>query len=349
MRTLDLWRKEVGLEYPQERAERQTEPTGGSLHAQQGAVRYGSIAGVHNQAGELKQISQLVMGTMLEGSINPLTHGLALFDDFYERGGTCFDSAYVYMGGRGEKVLGHWLGSRGVRDDVTIIAKGAHTPFCNPEALVRQLDESLGRLGLPYADIYMLHRDNPDVPVGEFVDVLNQQKQAGKIGVFGGSNWSLARLEEGNVYARKNGLQGFSVVSNNFSLARMVEPVWEGCVSSSDAASREWLQTHGLALFSWSSQARGFFARGDKDFQGDAELTRCWYSDDNFERLERARELARQKDVSPVVIAAAYVLEQPFPLFGLIGPRTLAETRDSFRAFDVRLTGDEMSWLNLEI
>jgi hypothetical protein len=79
-------------------------------------------------------------------------------------------------------------------------------------------------------------------------------------------------------YAEKNGLQGFVAVSNNFSLARMVNPVWGGCISASDKASREWFEQTQIALMPWSSQARGFFVRGDKNFTADEELTRCWYS-----------------------------------------------------------------------
>lgn len=348
MRTLELWRKELGFKYPQEAQARQTTPAGGSLAVRPNSMRYGQIAQVLDKAGQPKPISKIVMGTMLEGAIDQLTHGLALFDDFYERGGTCFDTAYVYGGGYGEKVLGHWLKTRGVRDEVTIIGKGAHTPFCDPDNLQSQLTETLDRLQLEGVDIYMMHRDNLDYPASAFVDVMNQEVQAGRMKVFGGSNWTIARLEEANTYARANGLQGFSVVSNNFSLARLVDPVWPGGVSSSDKASREWFEANGLALFCWSSQARGFFARADRNYTEDGELVRCWYSDDNFERLSRAQELARQKGVSPVVIAAAYVLTQPFPIYALIGPRALAETRDSLQAFNVELTPQEVRWLNLD-
>jgi aryl-alcohol dehydrogenase-like predicted oxidoreductase len=77
-------------------------------------------------------------------------------------------------------------------------------------------------------------------------------------------------------------------------------------------------------------------------------LVRCWYSDDNFQRLERAQELARQKNTTPINIAAAYVLAQPFLIFALIGPRFLSETRSSLGAFDVELSAEEVRWLNLE-
>ncbi len=351
MRVLDLWRAQIGLQYPQETPARMSAPASGSpLQVAPNAMGYGTLENVKNAAGEPKRISKIVLGTMLEGAIEPYSHGLALFDDFFERGGTCFDTAHIYGSGgvSSEKVVGHWLQTRGVRDQVTIIGKGAHTPDCTPDGIAAQLEISLERMGVNGVDIYMMHRDNLEVPVEEFVEALNMHQNAGKMREFGGSNWSIERLQSANDYAKSKGLQGFSVASNNFSLARLVAPVWNGCISSSDADSRAWVETSGLSLFSWSSQARGFFARADKGFTSDTELVRCWYCDDNFERLERATKLAREKGVSPVVIAAAYVLAQPFPLYALIGPRSLAETRDSMGAFAVELSESEVKWLNLE-
>ena len=346
MRALDEWRKEIGLQYPAERIENLSAPvTNEALRVYPNRMVYSTIAGVTKPNGEAKQIARIVCGTMVEGSTNRLTQGLALFDDYYERGGNAFDTAVVYGS---EPIVGHWLQTRGVRDDVTVIVKGAHTPNCTPAGLTRELHQSLEKLGIAQADIYMLHRDNLQVPVGEFVDVLNEHKNAGRMQVFGGSNWSLERLKEANDYAQSKGLQGLQVASNNFSLARMVEAPWDGCISSSDADSRAWFARNNISLFSWSSQARGFFARADRDYTADEELVRCWYSDDNFERLQRAQQLAREKNVSPVVIAAAYVLSQPFPIYALIGPRALSETRDSMEALGVQLSPDEVKWLNLE-
>ena len=349
MRALDQWRGEIGLVYPLETPSRLTQSVAGeALRVYPNAMIYGTINGVTNSKGAPKPISRIACGTMLEGAVEPLTHGLALFDDFYERGGTAFDTAWVYGGGQAEPVVGHWIQTRGVRDEVTIIVKGAHTPHCTPAGLTRELNQSLDRLGIECADIYMLHRDNLEVPVGEFVEVLNEHVKTGKMKVFGGSNWSLERLDAANAYAKANGYQPMQVASNNFSLARMVEAVWAGGVSSSDAQSRAWFEEHNVSLFSWSSQARGFFARADRDFVADEELTRCWYSDDNFERLARAQQLAKEKGVSPVVIAAAYVLAQPFPIYALIGPRALAETGDSMESLGVELSPAEVKWLNLE-
>jgi aryl-alcohol dehydrogenase-like predicted oxidoreductase len=126
--------------------------------------------------------------------------------------------------------------------------------------------------------------------------------------------------------------------------------VWPGCVAASDPASRAWFKRTQTPLFAWSSQARGFFlpGRAHPDKRDDAELVRCWYFEDNFKRLARVNELAAKRNVLPINVALAYVLNQPFPTFALIGPRQLSETRTSLPALDVKLSPEEVAWLNLE-
>ena len=343
LRALDAWRSSVGLVYDFEKPQQAKPVTVANRPLKARAshnMKYGRIAHLD------KPVSRLVMGV---DNQNTWPHAGVMFDDFFERGGNAFDTAWIY-GPAKSQLMGTWMKSRNVRDQVVLIGKGAHTPFCTPRDLTRQLHESLGHLQTDFVDIYMMHRDNPEVPVGEFVDVLNEHVRAGRIKTFGGSNWTPARVDEANAYAKAKGLQGFSVVSNNFSLARMLDVIWAGCVTSSDAASRQWFADRQIALLPWSSQARGFFVpgRAAPDKRDDAELVRCWYSDDNFQRLARATELAKKYGVSPINIALAYVLRQPFPTFPLIGPRQLSETRTSLPALDVELTEQEVRWLNLE-
>jgi aryl-alcohol dehydrogenase-like predicted oxidoreductase len=342
MKTLDRWRAALGVVYDAEKPVGQTLPVHKRpLIARPGHhMKYGSIAGVE------KPISRLVMGVDNQTS---WPHASVMFDDFFEHGGTCFDTAYIYASGACEKMLGQWVKNRGIREQVVLLDKGAHTPHCNPQALVSQLQESLTRLQTDYVDIYMLHRDNPDIPVGEFMTVLNEQKCAGHIGVFGASNWSIERVEEANRWAAEYGLSGFRAMSNNFSLARMVDPVWTGCISASDARSRAWLTEQQMPLMPWSSQARGFFTgSANPNDHSDAEFVRCWYSEDNFCRLERVNAMAKERGVLPINIALAYVLCQSFPTFPLIGPRLLSETRTSIPGLDIQLTPEELRWLNLE-
>ena len=342
MRTQDSWRRSIGLVYDAEKPQNSTHtisrrPPGVRANCR---MAYGKIAHLD------KSVARLVMGV---DNQNTMPHAAAVFDEYFALGGNAFDTAHIYGRTRSE-LLGQWVLNRKLRDKAVIIAKGAHTPDCNPDAIVRQLDEQLAWLKTDYADVYMMHRDNPDIPVGEFVDALNRLARAGKIKAFGGSNWTVKRVEEANDYAKGKGLQGFSVLSNNLSLAQMVNPPWDGCLHAHDAASRTWLRKNNVALLPWSSQARGFFLPGlaHPDKKDDAELVRCWYSTDNFKRLARAEELAAKHKVEAINISLAWVLQQPFECFPLVGPRTLAEIRSTFRALEVKLSEEELRYLNLE-
>lgn len=138
------------------------------------------------------------------------------------------------------------------------------------------------------------------------------------------------------------------MLSNHLSLARAYDVPWAGCRHVSDPESQAWLRERQIALFPWSSQARGFFTgRAKPEDRSDEELVRCFYSDDNFERLERARELAQAKGVEPTAIALAWLLHQEYPVFALIGPRQISETRTSMPGLSVQLTPEEVSWLDL--
>jgi aryl-alcohol dehydrogenase-like predicted oxidoreductase len=97
----------------------------------------------------------------------------------------------------------------------------------------------------------------------------------------------------------------------------------------------------------WSSTGRGFFVYGDPNDTSNAGLVYSWYSDDNFQRLERAKELAAKMGVPPINIAMAYVLNQPFPVHALFGPASIKEMRISLNALDIVLTPEQLRWLNL--
>jgi aryl-alcohol dehydrogenase-like predicted oxidoreductase len=301
-------------------------------------MSYGQIGGID------KPVSRLVMGVDNQPD---LTHATVMFDDFVEQGGNTFDTAWLYGGGRLERLVGQWMRNRGNRDDLVIIGKGAHTPHCDPASIGRQLAESLDRLGTDHVDLYLMHRDNLDVPVGEFIEAMDEQRAAGHVRSFGVSNWSLARFDEANVYAAAHGRAALAGLSNHFSLAEAYEVPWAGCEHVTDRESRSWLDERQVPLLPWSSQARGFFAgRARPDDRSNEELVRCYYSDENFGRLARAEKLAHDLGVPTTAVALAYVLHQPFPTFPLIGPRTLAETNGSLRALDVELTPDQLSWLS---
>jgi predicted dehydrogenase/aryl-alcohol dehydrogenase-like predicted oxidoreductase len=344
IKLLDAWRQQIKVEYAIEKPETFPRVTAANRPLKVSPkhnMKYGSVPNLS------KKVSRLIMG--VDNQVT-MPHAAGIFDYWFESGGNAFDTAFIYAGGINEKMLGHWIKNRGIRNDLVIICKGAHTPHCNPKAIREQFAISLERMQIDHADLYMMHRDNLDIPAGEFIDVLNEFVKEKRLTAFGGSNWSIDRVRAANDYAKAKGLQGFSIVSNNFSLARMVAPVWDGCISASDPASRAWLTQNQLALFPWSSQARGFFTdRAHRDQSlNDEEMNRCWYSQDNWQRRDRVLEMAKKKNVLPINIALAYVLNQPFPTFPLIGPRTLEELRTSLPGLNIPLTADEVKWLNLE-
>ncbi len=353
-RLLDDWRRAIQLSYPAESTTHHRPPLTGILRKSAALARPGHILHLD------KPVSRLVMGCDNQPSMN---HAAVMWDSYLSLGGNCFDTAFIYGGGRMESLLGHWHQQRNIRADIVIVGKGAHTPDDNPEAVAPQLEESLSRLQTDYLDVYFLHRDNLEIPVGEFVDAVNEQIERGRIHAWGGSNWTLDRVKAANDYAQRSGKRGMSAISNNFSLAHMIKPLWPGVQSATDPAYRQYLTETGMALMPWSSQARGFFTPWAEEVMQHtgrenpvitgvqptmAELAETWFSEENFERRRRAVQLAEDRSVLPIQIALAYVIAQPFPCFPLIGPRQIAETRSSLAALDVPLSPAECRWLDLE-
>lgn len=339
LRVMDQWRASVGLEYGVETSTKRL------LNVAGGQVAPGNSLPKRQIPGLTKPASVVALG--FEFFPNFASASLTL-DAFYEAGGNLFDTAFVYGGGKTEAIFGDWHTSRNVpREDIVLIGKGAHSPLCYPDIIAKQLDQSLERLKTDYVDVYFMHRDNTDVPVGEFVDAMDAEVKRGRIrGIFGGSNWTRQRMDEAIAYARKTGKTAPAALSNNFSLAEMLDPIWAGCVAASDEPWKDWAKERQIPNFAWSSQGRGFFTdRAGRDRRDDEEIVRVWYSERNFERRDRAIELAKELGRQPIHIALAYVIAQPFPVLPLIGPRTITELEDSLSALDIKLTPEQVRWL----
>ena len=308
-------------------------------------MRYTDIPGVG-------PMSRLVLGTLVFDT-ERMDQARALLDAFVGMGGNAVDTAYIYGGGKAERAFGQWLRERGARDRLIIVDKGCHPlgpsgPRVNPEALDHDLREGLERLGTDHIDIYMLHRDDPSRPVGEIVEALDEHRRAGRIRAYGASNWTCPRIEEANAYARAHGLAGFACSSPNLSLARPLQPRWPGCVSL-DAQGRAWHTRTQLPVFSWSSQAGGFFTeRYGPEKTDNAEMVRTYYSAENWERRGRAESLGRERGVLGNQIALAWVLHQPYPVLPIVGPWSVEELESSSSAEGISLSPAEVAWLNLE-
>jgi aryl-alcohol dehydrogenase-like predicted oxidoreductase len=290
-------------------------------------------------------LSRLALGT-LGFSPDTRDRDYALLDAWVEAGGTVIDTAHVYEGGDAERLIGLWLRDRpGVRDRLVIVTKGAHPDGdrvrVTPADIASDLSDSIGRLGGP-VDLYLLHRDDPGVDVGELIDALEAHRRAGEIRAYGVSNWTLPRIEEANAYAAARGAAGICANSPHLSLAVQNEPPWPGCVSATDAESRAWHARTGMPLLAWSAQAGGFFAGSG----GESSL--AYQNAANRERRERAAQLGRRTGHSANALALAWVLAQPFPVVAVIGPHSVEHLRSSLDALDVVLSAEDARWLNLE-
>jgi aryl-alcohol dehydrogenase-like predicted oxidoreductase len=290
------------------------------------------------------------------------TESFKLLDQVYELGCNTIDTAHVYGNGDSELIIGKWMQARGLRDKLVLITKGAAhsedrrrmTPF----DIASDLHDSLARLKTDYVDLYLLHRDDPTVPVEPIIDTLNEHLRAGRFRAIGASNWSHQRIESANAYARANGLEPFAASSPQFSLADPLDEPWPLCISisgSARAAAREWYAQTQMPVLVWSPLASGFFSgrfRRDNlytfvDREWDRVCVRTYASEENFQRLERAGILAAEKGLSAAQVALAYVMNQPMNVFAVIGPRSSDNFRASVEASEVRLTTQEMDWLDL--
>lgn len=305
-----------------------------------------------------KPLSRLVQGTIMCNT-KEQTQTNELLDAVFKHGINTFDTAHGYGGGECERSVGAWINARGVRDDIIILGKGCHhnqdRKRVTPYDITADLHDSLARFKTDYIDLYILHRDDPSVPVGPIVERLHQHKEEGLIHAYGGSNWTHERVAEANAYAAAHGLTPFVASSPNFSLAYQAKEPWPDCISISGPdgdAARAWYQANDVALFTWSSLAGGFFSgrfrRDNLDsFESylDKLCVEVYCFEENWERLARTEQMASEKGVSVAQIALAYVLSQPQNIYALIACYNEDEVIDNVKAGSLQLTADELAWL----
>ena len=313
-------------------------------------MRFANIAGVD------RPVSRVVLGTE-DYFLHQYEHHAQILDAWIAGGGNTLDTARLYATYEGvpnsEQVVGRWLAERGNRDQVTIITKGAHPRggdnsglgWVANEVIDNDVLSSLEALGTDHVDIWLFHRDNPHVGVGPIMDCINAHIAAGRIRAIGASNWALDRFEEANRYAAGNGLQGFSLLSNHFGLATQQAPRWPGCVSLLPE-QRDRLIRAGRPNLAWSSQCGGFFAGiYDPADRSNEPMVATYYSDENFARLGRARELAGKLGVSPMQVALSYTLSQEFDSLGVFWSANQRELDETLAAVDLVLSPEQIGFL----
>lgn len=319
-------------------------------------MQYGTIAEMP------KRVSRVGQGTMMLGRGDDEAD-FALLDATFDAGITLYDAAHVYGGGRCDRVFGQWIKRRGNREEIVI-----HDKCCHPNAdrnrvtpfdIEADLHDLLARLGEAYIDILSFHRDEESQPVGPLVETMNRLIDQGLIRAWGASNWTHKRIAEANAYAESHSLRGCSVASPQFSLAECLEEPWGGnCVTLTghdEADARAWYRENQMAVLAWSSLCGGLFSgRFTRENLGtftsdeDKRCIRCFCSEENFQRLDRAKELAAKKNATLAQIGIAWVIHSGLNTYPLMAAWTVEQASENAAAGDIELSADEVAWLDLQ-
>lgn len=316
-------------------------------------------------------IEKMEMGEILNMSVSRIFFGTAnppistaqdsafdLLDSVLASGINAFDCARSY--GLAENTIGKWIENRKCRDRIIILSKCGDVKngkvLVNRKVIMEQLQQSLEALRLDSIDIYLLHRDDPNTSIEEFIDTLNEIKAAGKIKVFGVSNWRYQRIEAANNYAKSKNLTGLQVSSPNYGLALQIKDLWGGgCVTisgSENEAARSWYIENQMPVIAYSSLGRGFFSGRFK--AGDYESARLYLDtfaqkgylyEENMQRLRRAEEVAKKYNVSVPEIAMRYVFSSQMNIFAIISTTSIKRLQMNIQAVNNPLNLNDVKYL----
>ena len=226
------------------------------------------------------KVSPLCLGADKFGSGTSKELSYRILDCYRDMGGNFIDTAAVY--GRwlphgenvSEQILGGWLKDRGAGQEMIVATKGGHYPLSDRsvsrvtrQEIARDIEDSLRALGLDTLDFYWLHRDDPQKPIGEIIEMMEDFRRAGLIRYYGASNYTAARLEAASDYAVSHGITGFSAVSNKWSPAKEnpgVVPVDPTLVQFEDGDLDLFRRT-GMSFIPYNATAKGYFEKRYRD------------------------------------------------------------------------------------
>jgi aryl-alcohol dehydrogenase-like predicted oxidoreductase len=273
-----------------------------------------------------------------------------LMDAAVEAGITVLDTADAYGGGRSESMIGRWLAERSPEPRPLVSTK-VYNPMSQgedrglaPARVLRQLDSSLERLGVDQVDMYVTHEWDADTPIAETLGALDELVRAGKVRAIGASNVSAEQLEEALEASAEHGLARFEWVQNEYSLLHR-EPedgVFALC------------ERHGLGFTPFSPLAGGWLTgkyRRDTPPPPDSRLAlrpaeyTAYENDSTYDAIDRFHGAARERGVSPPVLAVGWALSHPRATAALIGPRRPEQLRSILPAVDLELDETERAEL----
>lgn len=323
-------------------------------------TRVGPIADSVRLAGVPIAVAPLALGANHLGSALDEDASFALLDRHVDHGGTMIDTALVYADwlphverSCSERVIGRWLRTRGVAEQVVVTTKGGHPDLTDPTAprldaasLRLDVQRSLDNLGLTRLPLWWLHRDDPGRPMAEIVETVEQLRVDGLVGAWGVCNWTTDRLAAARELATGRGLTGPVADSAGFALAPPAPGALPADLVTLGPALAQLHTRSQLPLVAYSAQAKGWF---DKVRAGtSAPLDPVF---DHGESRRIAVDLARIADqfrATPTEVALAAVRLLPFPTVAVVGPRTPAQLDSCWRAMHLDL-GEHEAVLRLFI
>jgi len=302
------------------------------------------------------KVSRLCLGTMTYGSkkwrpwVLEEEEARPFFRKAIEAGVNFFDTADMYSVGVSETILGHALREYTRRDDAVIATKVFYPmgPGLNDRGLSRKhimhaIDASLRRLSTEYIDLYQIHRFDPETPIEETLEALHDIVKSGKALYIGASSmfaWQFAKMLD---IAERRRWTKFVTMQNHYNLVYREE-------------EREMIPLcidRGIGVIPWSPLARGFLAgnrtrqqRGTTErAQTDEFAHQMYYTDLDFDVVDRVIELAKRRGVTPAQIALAWILHKPGVTAPIIGASKMEQIEQSLAALDVTLDATEMQFL----
>jgi aryl-alcohol dehydrogenase-like predicted oxidoreductase len=253
----------------------------------------------------------------------------ALMDMAWEMGINFFDTADAYGGGRSETYIGNWLRQKGsgVRHRLLLSSKVFNPVSDDPNHrglsrlhILRQVESSLRRLGVDHLDMYLIHEPDPDTPLDETLQALDDLIRQGKIRYIGASNIPTWLMVKSLWLSDKHNWHRFQWVQNSYSLLDRDD-------------EREMLPLcadQKLGYTPFSPLAGGFLTgkyQLETDYPDGSRMTlrpepyfKLW-NEETFAKLAQLQQEAKQRGISMAGLALAWVMHQPQVTAPIIGPR----------------------------
>ena len=285
------------------------------------------------------RVSPLCLGTMLFGGATNEGESQAIIASARDAGINFIDTADTYVGGESERVVGRCI--RTERDRWVLATKLCNVMSDDPNGgglgrkwVMQACENSLGRLGTDYIDIYYLHKEDYTTPLAETVRAMADLCRAGKIRYFGVSNYRSWRIAEICWLCDQMGIDR-PVVSQPYynALNRMPE-------TEHLPACRH----YGLGVAPYSPVARGVLTakyRPDSEPEadsragrGDRRMMQTEWRPESLEIAQRIKAHAEAKGASAVDIAIGWLLNNALVTAPVAGPRTMEHWQSYLSALD---------------